>query len=49
MASLLKLPLVIAKISIVTLVIEKNANCLAEDHQNSWKIVIIASTPGLCT
>jgi hypothetical protein len=43
---LLKLPLVFAKIVIITLVFEKNANCFAENCQKSQKIVIITSTPG---
>jgi hypothetical protein len=43
---LLKLLLVFAKIVILTLVFEKNANFFAENCQKSQKIVIITSTPG---
>jgi hypothetical protein len=43
---LLKLQLVFAKILIITLVFEKNANFFAENLQKSQKIVIITSTPG---
>jgi hypothetical protein len=42
---LLKLLLVFAKIVIITLVFEKNANFFAENWQKSPKIVIITSTP----
>jgi hypothetical protein len=41
---LLKLLLVFAKIVIITLVFEKNANFFAENWQKSQKIVIITST-----
>jgi hypothetical protein len=43
---LLKLLLVFAKIVIITLVFEKNANFFAENWQKSQKIVIKTSTPG---
>jgi hypothetical protein len=43
---LLKQLLVFAKIEIITLVFEKNANFFAENWQKSPKIVIITSTPG---
>jgi hypothetical protein len=39
--------LVFAKIVIIALVFEKNANFFAENWQKSQKIVIITSTPGL--
>jgi hypothetical protein len=42
---LLKLLLVFAKIVIITLFFEKNANFFAENWQNPQKIVIITSTP----
>jgi hypothetical protein len=42
---LLKLLLVFAKIVIITLVFEKNANFSAKNCQKSQKIVIITSTP----
>jgi hypothetical protein len=42
---LLKLLLVFAKIAIIALVFEKNANFFAENWQKSHKIVIITSTP----
>jgi hypothetical protein len=42
----LKTKLVFAKIVIITLVFEKNANFFAEIWQKSQKIVIITSTPG---
>jgi hypothetical protein len=34
---------------IITLVFKKNANIFAENWQKSQKIVIVTSTPGLCT
>jgi hypothetical protein len=43
---LLKLLLVFAKIVIITLVFEKNANFFAENWQKSQQIVIITPTPG---
>jgi hypothetical protein len=43
---LLKLLLVFAKIVIITLFFEKNANFFAENKQKSQKIVSITSTPG---
>jgi hypothetical protein len=43
---LLKLLLVFAKILIITLVFEKNANFFDENCRKSQKIVIITSTPG---
>jgi hypothetical protein len=46
MAFLLKLLLVFAKIVIITLVFEKNANFFAKNCQKLQKIVIITSTPG---
>jgi hypothetical protein len=46
LAFLLKLLLVFAKILIIALVFEKNANFFAENWQKSQKIVIITSTPG---
>jgi hypothetical protein len=46
LAFLFKLLLVFAKIVIITLVFEKNANFFAEKWQKSQKIVIITSTPG---
>jgi hypothetical protein len=45
---LLKLLLVFAKIVIITLVFEKNANFFAKNWQKSQKIVIITS-PGRAT
>jgi hypothetical protein len=42
---LFKLLLVFAKIVIITLVFEKNANFFAKNWQKSQKIVIITSTP----
>jgi flagellar biogenesis protein FliO len=44
---LLQLLLVFAKIVILALVFEKNANIFAENCQKSQKIVIITSTPGV--
>jgi hypothetical protein len=43
---LLELLLDFAKIVIITLVVEKNANSFAENWGKSQKIVIITSTPG---
>jgi hypothetical protein len=43
---LLKLLLVFAKIVIIALVFEKNANFFTENWEKSQKIVIITSTPG---
>jgi hypothetical protein len=44
---LLKTKLNYAKIVIIILVFDKNANFLAENWQKSQKIVIITSTPGI--
>jgi hypothetical protein len=46
LAFLLKLLIVFAKIVIITLFFEKNANFFAENCRKSQKIVIITSTPG---